>query len=493
MLRPLAVDSFAPSAEPSTVVSVRDRVAVPAVHRPRPEPASGKVWKTIRIRKGLDLPIAGAPAQTIHPGPAIGEVALVPSDYALVKPRLTVELGDVVRAGQTLFVDRNQPEVRFVAPAEGRVVAIHRGQKRALLSIVLEVKSDAGNARVDGIRPGKFADLAPQSIKETLLESGLWPAIRQRPFGVIPSPKTSLSSIFVTAIDTHPLAADPGVVIRERGDDFRAGLRVLSRLGEKGLFLCKAPGETMPGMEVDRVKTVEFQGPHPAGLPGTHIHLLDPASRGKKVGYVNYQDVIEIGHLFRTGCLDSRRVISLAGPSVRQPRLIRARLGADVKALVRGELADGPSRVVSGSVLAGRRAEGPMAFLGRYHLQVSALPEGGRREFFGWLAPGLDKFSVKNVFAANLFRSRMHSFSASLHGGHRALFPIGSFQRVMPLDVLPDFLLRALAVEDVEQAEALGCLELDEEDLALCTFVCPGKGDYGALLRKNLEIIAREG
>lgn len=493
MIRPLTADLLTTAKPPASDALLRDHRAAPAMRRSRAQYATGSVWKTIRIRKGLDLPIAGTPDQTIYPGSAIDTVALLPSDYALIKPRLTVELGNAVQAGQTLFVDRKRPEIRFVAPADGRVVAIHRGPKRSLLSIVLEVSKNEGDATVDGIRPGRLSDLTVESIKEALLESGLWTAIRQRPFGMIPSPKTSLSSIFVTAIDTHPLAADPRVVIRERGNAFRVGLRVLSRLAEKGLFLCKACGEPLPGMELDRVRTVEFQGPHPAGLPGTHIHLLDPAGRNKAVGYVNYQDVIEIGHLFMTGCLDPRRVIALAGPSVRRPRLIRTRLGADLGALVQDELADDSSRVVSGSVLGGRRAEGVTAFLGRYHLQISALPSGSRREFFGWLTPGFDRFSVKNIFMSSLLRSRPHAFSASLHGGHRALFPIGSFQRVMPLDVLPDFLLRALAVDDVEQAEALGCLELDEEDLALCTFVCPGKGDYGTMLRRNLEIIEREG
>lgn len=491
MLRQLVTDPPSSWEESQVVIDRKTSPRAATYRRPKPE-GKPAVWKTIQIRKGLDLPIAGVPDQTIHQGPAITQVALLPSDYSFVKPRLAVEEGEVVRAGQTLLVDRRRPEIRFVAPAAGRVAAIHRGAKRVLQSIVLEL-GDNGAQSFPRFRPNELADLTAEAVKANLLQSGLWTALRQRPFGMIPSPGTRLSSIFVTAIDTQPLAADPTVVIGERRDEFRNGLRVLSQLGEKGVFLCKAPGEVLPGMELERVKTVEFSGPHPAGLPGTHIHFLDPAGRNKAVGYVNYQDVIEIGHLFTTGRLDPSRVISIAGPSVRRPRLVRTLLGASVAELADGELTGEPARVISGSVLGGRRAEGPFGYLGRYHLQVSAIPAGGQREFFGWVAPGFRKFSVKNVFASSLLKPRLLPFSASLFGGHRALMPIGSFERVMPLDMLPYFLLRALAVEDVEQAEALGCLELDEEDLALCTFVCPGKGDYGTLLRKNLETIEREG
>ncbi len=491
MLRQLVTDL--PSAWEDTQIVVERETANPNLVRERRKPAPRPTaWKTIQIRKGLDLPIAGVPEQIIYEGPAVTRVALVVPDYPLLKPRLAVEEGDVVTAGQTLLVDRKRPEIRFTSPGAGRVVAIRRGEKRVLQAIVVELSGEEAEQFAHH-RANELADLDAGTIRETLLASGLWTALRQRPFGIIPSPDTRLSSLFVTAIDTHPLAADPNVVIRERREDFRNGLRVLAKLSDKGVFLCKAPGEILPGMELDRVKTVEFSGPHPAGLPGTHIHFVDPAGRNKAVGYVNYQDVIAIGHLFTTGEIDFSRVISIAGPSVEQPRLIRTRVGADLAELTDGELDGQPSRIVSGSLLGGRQAEGPFAHLGRYHLQVSALPAGGQRELFGWLAPGFRKFSVKNVFASRLTRNRLQSFSASLYGGHRALLPIGSFERVMPLDILPYFLLRALAVEDVEQAEALGCLELDEEDLALCTFVCPGKGDYGAMLRVNLETIEREG
>jgi Na+-transporting NADH:ubiquinone oxidoreductase subunit A len=259
------------------------------------------------------------------------------------------------------------------------------------------------------------------------------------------------------------------------------------------IFVCKAPSVAVPGSDLPLAETVEFEGPHPAGLPGTHIHLLDPVGRERTVWYVNYQDTMAIGKLFTSGRLDVQRVIALAGPVVKSPRLIRTRQGANTDELVEGELTDAESRVVSGPVLCGRKATGPLAFLGRYHLQISALAEGRKPQLFGWIRPGLDRYSLKNTFASRLIPGKRFAMSTAAYGDGRAVVPVGSYETVMPLDIEPTFLLRALAVDDIEQAEALGCLELDEEDLALCTFVCPGKGDYGALLRRNLAIIEKEG
>jgi Na+-transporting NADH:ubiquinone oxidoreductase subunit A len=237
-----------------------------------------------------------------------------------------------------------------------------------------------------------------------------------------------------------------------------------------------------------------FAGPHPAGLPGTHIHFLDPVSENKTVWFVGYQDVIAFGTLFRTGRINVDRVISLAGPVVEKPRLVRTRVGACTDDLVAGELREGDHRVISGSVLSGRTAAEPHNFLGRYHLQISAIEEGHRRELFGWSMPGLNKFSVTRSFASFwLPNKRRFDLTTSTGGSKRAMVPIGLYEKVVPLDILPTYLLRALIMDDVEQAQALGCLELDEDDLALCTFVCPGKYDYGPILRRNLTTIEIEG
>ena len=333
----------------------------------------------------------------------------------------------------------------------------------------------------------------------------------------MPSPESTPSSIFVTAIDTNPLSADPLVVINERTEDFAAGLLVLTRLEACNVFLCKAPGMELPGESLSDVRTVAFDGPHPAGLPGTHVHFLDPVSRNKTVWHIGYQDVIAVGHLFRTGRIDVTRVVAWGGPAARRPRLMRTRLGANLAEIVDGELREAESgdsriRVISGSILSGREAlvhclkppqgrdasgeqyaEHTLGFLGRYHTQISAVSDCPRRELFGWIMPGLNKFSILNVVASRFFGRKSFAMDTSLNGGRRAIVPIGVYEKVMPLDILPTFLFRSLTVEDIDRCEALGCLELDEDDLALCTFVCPGKLDFGAMLRRVLTTIEKEG
>jgi Na+-transporting NADH:ubiquinone oxidoreductase subunit A len=284
------------------------------------------------------------------------------------------------------------------------------------------------------------------------------------------------------------------LVIAEAGAEFIYGLQVIRRLCEGPLFLCKRPDTEIPGCDLDIVRVCEFDGPHPAGLPGTHIHFLDPVSEKKTVWYLNYQDVIAVGKFFVSGRVPVDRVISVAGPVHKNPRLLRTRLGAGIAELVAGELQEGDNRIISGSVLSGRMAVGPYAYLGRYHLQISALAEGRERTFLGWQRPGFDKFSIKRAFASAFFRSgQRFPLTTSLEGSRRAMVPIGMYESVMPLDIEPTFLLRALIVDDIEQARALGCLELDEEDLALCTFVCPGKYEYGPMLRRNLAQIEKGG
>jgi len=444
----------------------------------------------IRIHKGLDLPISGEPKQMVEDGSPIRRVGLVADDYVGMRPTLAVREGDRVKLGEPLFVDKKNADVRYTSPGCGTVAAIHRGEKRAFLSLAIELDGD------DEVRFRSHPDLSSLSreqVVENLLESGLWTAFRTRPYSKVPAPGSVPHSLFVTAIDTNPLAADPPPLIGERENDFVYGLNVIRQLTDGKLFLCKRTGVVLPGEELDFVTAEEFDGPHPAGLPGTHIHFLDPVGEKKTVWHVNYQDVIAIGRLFATGRLSTERVVSLAGPSVSRPRLLRTRLGADLAELTGNELEEGRHRVISGSVLSGRTSREPVGFLGRYHLQVSAIPEGGERVFLGWQRPGFDKFSIKRVFASAFAGRRKFAFTTSLEGSPRAMVPVGSYEAVVPLDVIPTFLLRSLIVEDVEQARDLGCLELDEEDLALCTFVCPGKYEYGPMLRKSLTRIEKEG
>ncbi len=441
----------------------------------------------ITIKKGLDLPLAGGPKQVIHDGPAIKHVATLGEEYIGLRPTMKIKVGDKVQKGQVIFEDKKNPGVKYTALASGTILEINRGAKRVLQSVVIETEGDeaVSFAKYDA---QALDTLEPQQVRDNLIESGMWTALRTRPFSKVPAVDATAAAIFVTAMDTQPLAGDPQVVIAEHKDDFVNGLKVLARLTDK-VFVCKAPGADIPA---GNAQVEEFAGPHPAGLPGTHIHFLMPASARRSVWYLGYQDVIAIGQLFTTGELNNQRVVAITGPKAKNPRLVRTLLGASTQALTQDE-ADGQVRVISGSVLNGRTATGPHAYMGRYFQQLTLIEEGTEKEFFGWVMPGADKFSITRAFLGHLSPSRLFNMTSSTGGSERAMVPIGNYERVMPLDILPTMLLRDLISGDTDGAVALGALELDEEDLALCTFVCPGKYDYGSYLRDCLETVEREG
>jgi len=440
---------------------------------------------------GLDIPLSGPPRPDIHAS-SVASVALLPGDYPGVRPVLRVEEGQRVSLGDPLFEDRTDPRLKFVSPGSGTVTAIHRGAKRALRAIVVTLEDDAGPPPAT-VRPGAIEALSREEVRQGLLDSGLWSSLRSRPYGRVALPDTAPHALFITAMDTNPLAPDPRILIGEYGQDFADGVLALSRLLDGNTYVCCAPGPDLRLPEDPRICVAEFSGPHPAGLPGTHIHHVAPVSAQRSAWYVGYQDVIAVGRLFRSGTLSTERVISLAGPAVGRPRLLRTRLGANIDDLVRGEIGPGECRIVSGSVLSGRPASDWSAFLGRYHNQVSVLREGREREFLGWTMPGGDKFSVTRTFLSGFLPKRLFPLTTNQFGSPRAMIPIGGFERVMPLDLLPTQLLRAIAVGDTDMAQQLGCLELEEEDLALCSFVCPSKYDYGPLLRQALVRIEKEG
>jgi Na+-transporting NADH:ubiquinone oxidoreductase subunit A len=447
----------------------------------------------IRIRKGLDLPITGAPAQDIDTGPAVSRIALVGDDYIGMKPKMAVQVGDSVKLGQVLFEDKKTPGVWFTSPGCGKVVAVNRGPKRKFESMVIELEGEEEET-FQSFSASELDNLDRHKVQDMLIQSGMWTVLRTRPYSKVPAPDSAPHSIFVAAMDTNPLAGDPAPIIKERAEDFGNGLTVLSRLTDGQVFVCKRSGADIPDDGTANVSMQEFAGPHPAGLAGTHIHFLDPVSDQKTVWSINYQDVIAVGRLFTTGRLYLERVVSLAGPAVKNPRLIRTRVGASIDELVEGELSLDKVRVISGSVLSGRQASGGYAFLGRSHLQVSAIAEGRERDFLGWALAGFNRYSVKALYASAVFgRGRRVAFSSSAEGNKRPMVPIGSYEKVMPLDIDPPYFLRSLIVGDTEKAQELGCLELDEEDLALCAFVCPGKYNYGPLLRDVLTHIEKEG
>jgi Na+-transporting NADH:ubiquinone oxidoreductase subunit A len=445
-----------------------------------------------RIRKGLDIPIEGVPEQKISDAAAAHSVALIGDDYLGLKPALLVAEGDIVKLGQALFEDKNNPGVRITAPGSGRITAIHRGAGRKLQSVIIKLQGK-DEETFSSWRSADLEYIGEQDVRRNLLASGLWTAFRTRPFSRVPRVDSEPAAIFVTAIDTDPLAADPTVIIQECANEFANGLSVLTRLTSGNVYVCAAPGAPITIPHRNQIRIVSFAGPHPSGLPGTHIHFLEPVHIDKVVWHVNYQDVIAIGRLFTTGRLDVTRIVALAGPPLVRPRLLRTRLGANIDDLTHGELQKGTLRVVSGSALSGRRAAGWAGYLGRYHSQISVFAEGYRREFFGWLTPGARKFSANRIYVSSFLPRRRFDVTTSQHGSPRAMVPIGNIEKVMPLDILATPLLKALLVHDTDTAQSLGCLELDEEDLALCSFVCCSKYNYGEALRECLTMIEQVG
>ncbi len=450
--------------------------------------------KTIIIRNGLDIPVAGSPSQLIRPGTAVRQVALVGDDYIGLKPTMLVGEGDKVLLGQPLFTDKKNPGYNFTAPGCGRVLAINRGAKRKFESLVIELDGD-GQVVFDDLDVKEVGTLSGSDIRRILQDSGLWTGLRTRPYGKVPAAGAQPASLFVTAIDTNPLAPDPQVVLAEREEAFRLGLEILQRMLSVPIHLCVGSTVDMADTLPSAVQPWLFQGPHPAGLPSTHIHFIDPVHESKEVWHICYQDVVAIGHLFATGRLLIERIIGLGGPGIQQPGLVRTRLGASLADLCRDEEEQAvANRLVSGSVLDGRVFNERTGYLGRYHRQVSIIREGSGRSFFGWLMPGGDRFSATRLFASAFSGGRKQiPFSNAAWGGRRAIFPLGTYEKVMPLDIVATSLLKSLSVGDTEKSAALGCLELIEEDLALCSFVCPGKNEFGPMLRDVLSIIEKEG
>lgn len=444
----------------------------------------------IKIKRGLDLPIDGKPGLEIKEPINTTKVAVIGTDFPGLRPSMQVEVGDSVKKGQILFEDKKNPGVFYTAPAAGKVKEINRGEKRAFLSLEIDVDSSVGAVSFDKYSSDELSSIPREKVQTQLLKSGAWTYFKTRPFAKTPKAGSVPNAIFVTAMDTNPLAANAEMIIKSHEEDFLNGVAVLSTLSAK-VYVCKGE-HSIPASNLSNVKEETFVGPHPAGLAGTHMHFLEGASINNVLWSINYQDVIAIGQLFTTGELFNTRYISIAGPGVKNPQVVPAMKGSCVSELVAGNVKEGEQRVIAGSVLFGRDAKGPFDYLGCFTNQVTVLPEGRQCEFLGWMMPGFKKFSISRTFVGP-FLSRKFKFDTGVNGGERAIIPFYSFERVMPMDIIPSLLLRSLAILDTDEAQGLGCLELDEEDLALCTYVDPCKGDFGPLLRRCLDKIELEG
>lgn len=442
------------------------------------------------MRKGLNLPVKGAPVQEIRPGPEIKSVAVLGADYIGLKPRLSVEEGDTVGRGTAIFTHKDNPEAPVVSPIAGRVKAINRGARRVLISV--EIEPDDGAAEpVDFSAVGDLNTV--EGLAHRLCAAGLWASFRTRPYSKVPHPSSRPAAIYVTAMDTEPLAPNAALVIGEAEGAFNRGLEAVARLSAGKTYLCFEAGTYEPAEEAQGVELAAFSGPHPAGLPGTHMHFLEPPTASKVVWTIWYQDVIAIGRLLTTGRLDPERIIALSGPLCREPRLVRTVMGASMVDLTRGEIDTSvPARLISGSILSGRAGDGPDAYLGRYHRQVTVIEEDRNEILMGWIRPMPRKYAIQPVLAS-AFAKKLYALTSNLNGGRRAMVPLGTFEELMPQDLLPTQLLRALLVMDTDSAQALGALELDEEDLGLMGFACPAKYEYGLALRDCLTKIEKEG
>lgn len=445
-----------------------------------------------QIKKGLDLPISGAALGDVQSVLA-KSVGVLGQEFNGMKPTMLVETGDVVLKGQKLFEDKKNPGVFYTAPIAGKITAVYRGDKRVLQSVVIERQGDE-EISFKKYSNEEISNLNIDNITNQLLESGLWTSFRTRPFSKVPTPNTKPSAIFVTAMDTNPLAINPEDVIAKENDAFIAGLNIVSKLTDGKTYVCKKAGSSIDCGSA-KVETPEFSGPHPSGLVGTHIHMLEPVSLKKTVWHLNYQDVIIIGRLFLTGSLDTTKTIGIVGPEAKSPRLIKTETGACLFDLLEDQEISDDIRIVNGSVLSGLSVIKETAYLAKYALQIFLLKEGDDKEFMGWLRPGSDKFTATKVYLGGFVKGmkKLFPMTTSSGGSARAIIPIDVYEKVMPLNILPVPLLRTIIVKDTDEAQRLGILELDEEDIALCTFVCPSKYEYGAILRENLEQIEKDG
>lgn len=447
----------------------------------------------IVIKKGIELPISGAVADdSIHQLPTQALYAVIGDDYLGLRPTMMIAVGDKVREGQALFEDKKNPGVLICSPVSGEIEDIVRGERRRLLAVTIRPDESLEPIRFTQFDEDALAEISAEQVREQLQKSGAWSLLRQRPFDKTPKIDATPQAIFVNTMDSNPLAVNPMLAFADREADYQAGLTVLSKLTAGPVHVVHEPKTKLPQTLARHVQYHAIDGIHPAGLVGTHIHFIDPVSANKTAWHLNLQDLLAIGHLFRTGYLDNERIISIAGPGVKNPQFVKTRIGVSLTHVLKDNLAEGEQRIISGSIFAGRQTDAETAFLGFYDKQVVVLPEGRDSVFLEFMRPGMNSYSRTRAYLGRFLKKPL-SFTTSMQGSPRPIVPFGIYDEVMPLDILPTLLLKALIIKDTDTAVQLGALELAEEDVALLTYVDPGKHDFGAILRENLEQIEEEG
>ena len=451
--------------------------------------------EVIKIKQGLDIKLKGKAELTAN---CIDSelFGIQPTDFVGLIPHLLVQEGDTVKVGDALFVDKLDERIRFVSPVSGKVKAIERGEKRKLLAVVVEADCKS-EPTLESEPTTEKTPLTIDEIKTTMLQHGLWPMLRRRPFGTIANPDETPKAFFVSAFDTSPLAPDMDFLAERFPDSLQKGLDVLNILSNGKLHLCIHAEKTKSDalLKAKNVLLHAFSGPHPSGNVGTQINKVCPINKGDVVWFCGLPEVINIGHFFRTGQLDFSRIYAVAGSGLLHPHYIRTKLGASVGEMVRNNLKDNHQRIVSGNVLTGH-ATSENGFVGFYHNMLSVIPEGDRRhELWGWLWPGFKKFSVSRTFPSAFIPNALqpeYELDTNFHGEERAYVVTGEFEKVFPFDIFPLQLIKACIVGDVELMENLGIHEVEPEDFALCEFVDTSKTEIQRIIREGLEMLRKE-
>lgn len=447
--------------------------------------------KQITLRRGYDIKLKGAAEKSVTDIPVSDVIAVKPPDFPAVTPKLLVETGDEVLAGQPIFFDKNRPNLRFTTPVSGEIADIVRGEKRRILEI--RIIPDKGGTRYVEFPKSDPASLSREEVIERLLESGCWNYIRQRPYSLIANPEDLPKAIFVSCFDSAPLAPDLDYIKDFEPDNLHAGIAVLTKLSADKVHLGLKPGQQVgdfPGTHV--LNHHFFKGPHPAGNVGIQIHHIDPIQKGDTVWYVHLQDLLIIGRLFREGRYRAERLVALTGSCATWPHYQRVMTGQRMSDLTSGRLKTEHCRVIQGNVLTGDTSSAD-DFLSFYTNQITAIPEGDQPEFLGWLLPGFEKLSLSRTYFSWLFPNRTYNLDTNTHGEERAFVMTGQYDKVLPMNIYPVFLLKAILAKDIERMEALGIYEIAEEDFALCEFVCTSKIDVQKIVAEGLEYIRLEG
>jgi Na+-transporting NADH:ubiquinone oxidoreductase subunit A len=444
--------------------------------------------EVIKLRKGLNIKLKGSAEKVLEKLPTPATVALKPTDFPGLTPKLSVKVDQEVKAGDALFYDKYHPEIVFTAPVGGKVVSINRGERRKILEVVVETRGSAGSVAFTKADP---SSLSGEEIKTQLLKSGLWPVIKRRPYGIIASPAEKPKAIFISTFDTAPLAPDYNFLAEGRMDSFQTGINALAKLTDGKIYL--GVNKDSAFTSVKQVEINTFSGPHPAGNVGIQIHNTKPVNKGDVIWTVNIQDVILIGRLFETGKVDFTKIMALTGSEVESPKYYQTVLGAPVSSIMDGKLkkVDYKQRIISGNVLTGTRVK-PLQFFSFYDSQISVIPEGDEYEFLGWATLGSKKFSATKTFLSSLFPKKEYVLNANMHGGDRAFVLTGQYEKLVPMDILPVHLLKAIIVNDIDKMEQLGIYEVIEEDFALCEYACTSKIKVQDILRTGINTMIKE-